>query len=79
MKLGEKEGERSQVACEEENEGKIMKNEENRGLINKNGYEDQFVTFLSILAWISLCSLSLSLSCTLGHLEHYWSTLALEE
>ena len=38
IKLGEKGGERSQVACEEENE-------ENRGLINKKAYEDQFMAF----------------------------------
>ena len=54
--MGEKEGERSHVACEEENE-------ENRSLIDKKAYEDQFVTFcqFSFVA-LSLFSLSLYLS-----------------
>jgi len=38
--IGEKEGERSQVACEEEIEGKIEENNENRCLINKKSCED---------------------------------------
>ena len=38
----------SQVAGEEENEGKLMENEEIRGNINKNSYEDQFMSFVSV-------------------------------
>ncbi len=53
-----------------------MENEENRGLVDKNAYEDQFVTFCHF----SFGALSLfSLSLTLGNLEFSWSFLALEQ
>ena len=61
MKIGEKEGERSQVACEEENEEKIMENEENRGLIDKKASQDQLVPFVSEFLDLFHYSLSLSL------------------
>ena len=38
MKLGEREGEWAQVACEGENEWKIMEIQENTGLIDKEVY-----------------------------------------
>jgi len=49
------EGEKSHVACEEENE-------EYRGLINKKAYEDLLVAFVSSILELSHYSLSLSLS-----------------
>ena len=60
-KSGEKEGERSQVECEEENEWKIMENEENRGHINKKASEDKLVPFVSSVLELSHYSLSLTL------------------
>ena len=60
-KIGEKEGGRSHVACEEEIEGKIMENEENICLINKKAYEDQLVPFFSSFWELSHYYLSFSL------------------
>ena len=41
----ENEGERSQVSCEEENEGKWGKNEENKDINDKMDSEDKFIAF----------------------------------
>ena len=47
-----------------------MENEENRGLFYKKDSEDQLVYFVNaFFGALSLFSLSLSLSLTLGHLE----------
>jgi len=61
LKLGEKGGERLQVACEEENEGKEWKLRKNRDLVDKKAFEDQLVSFCQFsLGALSLLSLSLS-------------------
>ena len=49
-----------------------MEIEENGDLINKKAFKDQFITFFLAQFWSSL-------SHTLGHLEHSWSTLALDQ
>lgn len=74
MELGEREGERSQVDCEEENKGKIMENEENRGIINKKVSEVQWARLGQFnFGALSLFSLSLSYSWRfIIFLEHSW-------
>ena len=54
MEIGEKGGERSQVACEEEIEGKQRKNKEIRGINNKNTLEHQFGAFCQFKFGIGL-------------------------
>ena len=69
MELGEKEGERSQVACEDEKE-------ENKSLVNKKDFEDQWEILDQFnFGALSLFSLSLSLSYSWipkVFLEHSW-------
>ena len=74
MEIGENKCERSQVACEEENE-------ENRGLIDKKASEDHLeIFFHCTFCQFSFGALSLfSLTLTLGHLEFSWITLALDQ
>lgn len=63
-KIGEKEGERSQIACEEEIEGKMKENEEIRGLNDKKASEDLFMAFWQFLDVDFFYSLTLSYSWT---------------
>ena len=77
--MGEKGGKKSHVACEEENEGKIMENEENRGLIDKKAFEDHLESFLLPLVSEFLELSHYSLSLTLGHLDFFWRTSAFDQ